>query len=186
MFFKLYLCDVAVPPTKGYNAFILVSNPFEINPKSKVFKAPKIVVSVIPVAVAKDSDLLVTQFEGKVIEDAGVIKMDFLGLKNLTILKNTLRFIKENHDIQINLEDIPLDDQKTYELLESSETSGLFQLESSGMRASLRKLKPNQFEDLIAILALYRPGPMENIDEYIKRRNGKHKTIFRFYKKISI
>jgi DNA polymerase-3 subunit alpha len=141
--------------------------------------APCDLTDLIPVAVAKDSDLLVTQFEGKVIEDAGVIKMDFLGLKNLTILKNTLRFIKENHDIEINLEDIPLDDQKTYEtIFQKGDTNAVFQFESAGMQKHLKDLKPDTFNDLVAMNALYRPGPIAYIPTYISRKHGNEKIEY--------
>ena len=141
--------------------------------------APCDLTDLIPVAVAKDSDLLVTQFEGKVIEDAGVIKMDFLGLKNLTILKNTLRFIKENHDIEINLEDIPLDDQKTYEtVFQKGDTNAIFQFESAGMQKHLKDLKPDTFNDLVAMNALYRPGPIAYIPTYINRKHGNEKIEY--------
>ncbi len=141
--------------------------------------APCDLTDLIPVAVAKDSDLLVTQFEGKVIEDAGVIKMDFLGLKNLTILKNTLRFIKENHDIEIILEDIPLDDQKTYEtVFQKGDTNAIFQFESAGMQKHLKDLKPDTFNDLVAMNALYRPGPIAYIPTYINRKHGNEKIEY--------
>jgi DNA polymerase-3 subunit alpha len=141
--------------------------------------APCDLTDLIPVAVAKDSDLLVTQFEGKVIEDAGVIKMDFLGLKNLTILKNTLRFIKENHDIEIHLEDIPLDDQKTYEtIFQKGDTNAVFQFESAGMQKHLKDLKPDTFNDLVAMNALYRPGPIAYIPTYINRKHGNEKIEY--------
>jgi len=141
--------------------------------------APCDLTDLIPVAVAKDSDLLVTQYEGKVIEDAGVIKMDFLGLKNLTILKNTLRFIKENHDIEISLEDIPLDDQKTYEtVFQKGDTNAIFQFESAGMQKHLKDLKPDTFNDLVAMNALYRPGPIAYIPTYINRKHGNEKIEY--------
>jgi DNA polymerase III subunit alpha len=141
--------------------------------------APCDLTDLIPVAVAKDSDLLVTQFEGKVIEDAGVIKMDFLGLKNLTILKNTLKFIKENHDIDINLEDIPLDDQKTYEtVFQKGDTNAVFQFESAGMQKHLKDLRPDSFNDLVAMNALYRPGPIAYIPTYINRKHGTEKIEY--------
>ena len=141
--------------------------------------APCDLTDLIPVAVAKDSDLLVTQFEGKVIEDAGVIKMDFLGLKNLTILKNTLKFIKENHGIDINLEDIPLDDQKTYEtIFQKGDTNAVFQFESAGMQKHLKDLKPDSFNDLVAMNALYRPGPIAYIPTYINRKHGTEKIEY--------
>ena len=118
------------------------------------------------------NDFYQSQFEQKDLEALGLLKIDFLGIRNLSIIDEVCHLIlKENP--QFSLIDIPLHDVKTYELLEKSDTSGIFQLESSGMRAVLRKLKPNTFEDIVAILALYRPGPMDNIGEYIERRNGK-------------
>ncbi|HMR93616.1 MAG TPA: DNA polymerase III subunit alpha, partial [Chitinophagaceae bacterium] len=129
--------------------------------------APKDLTELMPVAVAKDSPLWVTQIEGKVIEDAGVIKMDFLGLKTLTILKNALRMIRQNHGVDIVLDDLPLDDKLTYELYQRGETNGTFQFESPGMQKYLRDLKPDQFADLIAMNALYRPGPLAYIPNFI-------------------
>ena len=118
------------------------------------------------------NDFYQSQFEQKDLEALGLLKIDFLGIRNLSIIDEVCHLIlKENP--QFSLIDIPLQDVKTYELLEKADTSGIFQLESSGMRAVLRKLKPNTFEDIVAILALYRPGPMDNIGEYIERRNGK-------------
>lgn len=141
--------------------------------------APCDLTDLIPVAVAKDSELLVTQFEGKVIEDAGVIKMDFLGLKNLTILKNALRFIKDNHGVEINLDDIPLDDQKTYEtIFQKGDTNAVFQFESAGMQKHLKDLKPDTFNDLVAMNALYRPGPIAYIPTYINRKHGTEKIEY--------
>lgn len=134
--------------------------------------APYDLTDIVPVSVAKDSDLLVTQFDGRVIEDAGVIKMDFLGLKTLTILKDALKLIKENHGVEIDIDYIPLDDVKTYELYQRGDTNGTFQFESDGMQMYLRDLKPDKFEDLIAMNALYRPGPMEYIPNFIKRKHG--------------
>jgi DNA polymerase-3 subunit alpha len=134
--------------------------------------APKDLSEIVPVAVAKDSNLLLTQFEGKVIEDAGVIKMDFLGLKTLSIIKTAMELIKKNHNIDIDIDNIPLDDLKTFELYQKAETTGTFQFESPGMQKYLRELKPDKFEDLIAMNALYRPGPMEYIPTYIKRKHG--------------
>ena len=125
--------------------------------------APKDLTEIIPVATSKETDLLITQFEGKVIEDAGVIKMDFLGLKTLTILRDAVRLVEQNHGIKINLDEIPLDDLKTFELYQRGDTNGTFQFESAGMQKYLKELKPDKFEDLIAMNALYRPGPMEYI-----------------------
>src|SRR6218665_235239 len=135
--------------------------------------APKDLTELLPVAVAKDSPLWVTQIEGSVIEEAGVIKMDFLGLKTLTIIKNALVMIKQNHGVEIVIDDIPLDDQKTYELYQQAATIGTFQFESPGMQKYLRELKPDKFGDLIAMNALYRPGPIAYIPNYIDRKHGR-------------
>jgi len=140
--------------------------------------APYDLTDIVPVAVAKDSDLLVTQYDGKVIEDAGVIKMDFLGLKTLTILKDALRLIKQNHSVVIEIDYIPLDDVQTFELYQRGDTNGTFQFESDGMQMYLRDLKPDKFEDLIAMNALYRPGPIEYIPNFIKRKNGQEPITF--------
>ncbi|MGZ3754496.1 MAG: DNA polymerase III subunit alpha [Mucilaginibacter sp.] len=140
--------------------------------------APYDLTEIVPVAVAKDSDLLVTQYDGRVIEDAGVIKMDFLGLKTLTILKDALRLIKQNHGISIDIDYIPLDDQLTFELYQRGDTNGTFQFESDGMQMYLRELKPDKFEDLIAMNALYRPGPIEYIPSFIKRKHGYEPVSF--------
>lgn len=134
--------------------------------------APEDLTDLIPVCTAKDSDLLVTQYEGGIIESAGVIKMDFLGLKTLTIIKEALAMIKENHGIEIDIDQIPLDDSQTYELYQRGETNGTFQFESPGMQKYLRELKPDKFDDLIAMNALYRPGPLEYIPNFIKRKHG--------------
>lgn len=135
--------------------------------------APKDLTELLPIAVAKDSALYVTQFEGEVIESAGVIKMDFLGLRTLSIIKTALKLIKENHGVEINIDTIPLDDIQTFELYQRGETNGTFQFESPGMQKYLRELKPDKFEDLIAMNALYRPGPLEYIPTYIKRKHGR-------------
>ena len=140
--------------------------------------APKDLTELIPVAVAKDSNLWVTQIEGSVIEDAGVIKMDFLGLKTLTIIKNALELIKLNHAIEIVIDDIPLTDEKTYELYQKGETNGTFQFESGGMQKHLRDLKPDRFDDLIAMNALYRPGPIAYIPNFINRKLGKEQITY--------
>ncbi|MDB5137959.1 MAG: dnaE [Mucilaginibacter sp.] len=140
--------------------------------------APYDLTDIVPVAVAKDSDLLVTQFDGRVIEDAGVIKMDFLGLKTLTIIKDALRLVKQNYDVTIDIDYIPLDDQKTFELYQRGDTNGTFQFESDGMQMYLRELKPDKFEDLIAMNALYRPGPIEYIPNFIKRKHGAEPITF--------
>jgi len=140
--------------------------------------APYDLTDIIPVATSKESDLLVTQFDGRVIEDAGVIKMDFLGLKTLTIIKDALRLIKQNHDVDIDIDYIALDDAKTFELYQRGDTNGTFQFESDGMKMYLRDLKPDKFEDLIAMNALYRPGPMEYIPKFISRKHGREEVTY--------
>lgn len=140
--------------------------------------APKDLTEIIPVCTAKDSDLYVTQFEGSIIEDAGVIKMDFLGLKTLTIMRDALKMIKENHGIEIDIDSIPLDDAKTYELYQRGDTNGTFQFESAGMQKYLRELKPDKFDDLIAMNALYRPGPLEYIPNFIARKHGREQVVY--------
>ena len=135
--------------------------------------APKDLTEIMPVATAKDSDLWVTQIEGSVIEEAGVIKMDFLGLKTLSILKTALELIQQNHGIKIDLDNIPLDDEKTFQLYQKGETNATFQFESVGMQKYLRELKPDKFADLIAMNALYRPGPIAYIPNFIERKHGR-------------
>ena len=140
--------------------------------------APYDLTDILPVAISRDSDLLLTQYEGKVIEDAGVLKMDFLGLKTLTIIKYALKIIKENKQIEIDLDNIPLDDEATFKLYQKGETNGTFQFESSGMQKYLKELKPDKFEDLIAMNALFRPGPLEYIPNFIKRKHGKEAVTY--------
>jgi len=135
--------------------------------------APGDLMNIIPVCTAKDSDLLVTQIEGSIIEEAGVLKMDFLGLKTLNILKTALELIRENHGVEIDIDAIPLDDKKTFELYQRAETIGTFQFESPGMQKYLRDLRPDKFDDLTAMNALYRPGPMAYIPNFIDRKNGR-------------
>ena len=140
--------------------------------------APTDLTEIIPVCTSKESTLLLTQYDGKVIEDAGVIKMDFLGLKTLTIIRDALRMIKANHGVDIDIDGIPLDDPKTYALYQRAETNGTFQFESAGMQKYLRELKADQFGDLIAMNALYRPGPLEYIPTFIKRKHGLEKIVY--------
>jgi DNA polymerase-3 subunit alpha len=131
----------------------------------------------LPLSTAKDKDtgqnVLVTQYEGGVIEDIGLIKMDFLGLKTLSIIKETLKGIKKSRGIDIDIDRIPIDDEPTYQLYSRGETVGTFQFESDGMRKYLKELKPTQFEDLIAMNALYRPGPMDYIPQFVARKHGR-------------
>jgi len=138
--------------------------------------APSDLTEIIPVSTSKDSDFLITQYQGKIIEDAGVIKMDFLGLRNLTIIKEALRLIKQNHGTVIIIDDIPLDDPKVFELFQRGETNAIFQFESDGMKKHMRDLIPDRFEHLIAMNALYRPGPIAYIPNFIRRKNG-HEPI---------
>jgi len=127
----------------------------------------------IPISKNKDARLLVTQYEGKFIEEVGMLKMDFLGLKTLSIIKDAVAFVKDSKGVDIEIDKIPLDDAKTFELYSKGETTALFQFESAGMKKYLCELKPNRFEDLIAMNALYRPGPLEYIPSFIKRKHGR-------------
>ncbi|MFN3402904.1 MAG: DNA polymerase III subunit alpha [Cytophagaceae bacterium] len=140
--------------------------------------APHDLTDLMPVATSKDSDLLLTQYDGKVIEDAGVIKMDFLGLKTLTIIKDALALIKKNKGVDIEIDEIDLEDQKTFALYQRGETNGTFQFESPGMQKYLKELRPDKFADLIAMNALYRPGPLEYIPNYIRRKHGKEPITY--------
>ena len=140
--------------------------------------APMDLTDLIPVSVSKESELLITQYEGKVIEDAGVIKMDFLGLKTLTIIRDALLLIKEHHNIEIDIDKIPLDDKITLELYQKGETNGTFQFESAGMQKYLKDLRPDKFEDLIAMNALFRPGPLAYIPKFIDRKHGREKITY--------
>ncbi|MCL2246708.1 MAG: DNA polymerase III subunit alpha [Lentimicrobiaceae bacterium] len=135
-------------------------------------------ISQIPLSTSKNSEIPVTQFEGKWVEDAGLLKMDFLGLKTLNIISSTLTNIKKRFNIDIDIDTIPLDDEKTYQLLSQGDTTGIFQLESPGMRKYLIDLKPERFEDVIAMVALYRPGPMDKIPSFINRKHGKEKIEY--------
>ena len=145
---------------------------------SAIIIAPKDLTDLLPVATSKESELWLTQIEGGSIEEAGVIKMDFLGLKTLSILKTALLLIKQNHGISIEIDNIPLDDEKAYRLYQQGDTNGTFQFESPGMQKHLRELKPDKFDDLIAMNALYRPGPMAYIPEYIDRKHGKKQVEY--------
>lgn len=127
----------------------------------------------IPICTNKDSDLYVTQYDGKHIESVGMLKMDFLGLKTLSIINDAIKNIKKSKNIDIDINKIPLDDPLTFELYSKGETNGIFQFESEGMKKYLKMLKPNRFEDLIAMNALYRPGPMDYIPSFINRKHGK-------------
>ena len=143
-----------------------------------VIITPDDITEFVPIATAKDSDLYVTQFDNAVVEDAGLLKMDFLGLKTLTLIKDTVKLVKYRHNIDLNPDKFPLDDALTYELFQRGETVGIFQYESAGMQKYLRDLKPNVFEDLIAMNALYRPGPLEYIPSFVRRKNGQEEITY--------
>ena len=143
-----------------------------------VIITPDDITKFVPVTLAKDSDLYVTQFDNSVAESAGLLKMDFLGLKTLTLIKDTIKLVKYRTGIEIDPDQIPIDDVKTYELFQRGETVGVFQYESAGMQKHMRDLKPTVFGDLIAMNALYRPGPLEYIPSFIRRKNGTEPIIY--------
>ena len=138
-----------------------------------VIITPSDITNFVPVATAKDSDLYVTQFDNSVVESAGLLKMDFLGLKTLTLIKDTVKLVKYRNGIDIDPDAFPIDDVKTYELFQRGETVGIFQYESAGMQKYMKELKPTVFNDLIAMNALYRPGPIAYIPSFIRRKNGE-------------
>jgi DNA polymerase-3 subunit alpha len=143
-----------------------------------VIITPDDITKYIPVCTSKDSDLFVTQFDNSVVESAGMLKMDFLGLKTLSVIKTALENIEKRHGVKIDIDTIPLDDTLTFELYQRGQTNGTFQFESAGMQKHLRALKPDKFEDLIAMNALYRPGPMEYIPNFIKRKHGEEEISY--------
>ncbi|TVQ83221.1 MAG: DNA polymerase III subunit alpha, partial [Bacteroidetes bacterium] len=143
-----------------------------------VIIGPTDLIDCIPLSTQKDSVLPVTQYDGKYVESVGMLKMDFLGLKTLSIIKEAVKNIKLRHSIEIDPEQIPLEDEKTFKLYQRGETIGTFQFESEGMRKYLRELKPTNIEDLIAMNALYRPGPMDFIPDFINRKQGVQKTTY--------
>ncbi len=140
--------------------------------------APDDITKYIPVCCSKETQLLITQFDGKVIEDTGMLKMDFLGLKTLTIIKDTLALVEKNHKVAIDIDHIPMDDVPTFALYQRGDTVATFQFESEGMRQHLKDLKPTNIEDLIAMNALYRPGPMAFIPDFINRKQGREKVVY--------
>ncbi|TCK65157.1 DNA polymerase III alpha subunit [Winogradskyella wandonensis] len=143
-----------------------------------VIITPGDITNYVPVATAKDSDLYVTQFDNSVVESAGLLKMDFLGLKTLTLIKDTVKIVKARHGITLDPENFPLDDEETYALFQRGETVGIFQYESPGMQKHMKHLKPTVFDDLIAMNALYRPGPMEYIPSFIRRKHGEEEIVY--------
>ncbi len=143
-----------------------------------VIITPDDITEYVPVALAKDSDMWCTQFDNSVVEDAGLLKMDFLGLKTLTLIKDAVAIVKDRYGVEIIPDEIPLTDEKTYELFQRGETVGVFQYESPGMQAHMKDLKPTTFDDLIAMNALYRPGPMEYIPSFIRRKHGDEEITY--------
>lgn len=141
--------------------------------------SPEPLVNLVPLQRAPQGvDTLITQFEMHSIEDLGLLKMDFLGLRNLTIIENTLRLIKDHHSVEIDMENLPLDDKRVFKMLASADTTGVFQLESSGMRRYLKEIQPTELEDIIAMISLYRPGPMDLIPMYLKRKFGEEEITY--------
>ncbi len=139
--------------------------------------APDDIVKFAPLEMAQKG-VVSTQYSMGPIEELGLLKMDFLGLSNLTIIKNALRIVRKVHGKDIDINNISLDDKKTYELFQRGDTTGVFQLESAGMKRYLKELKPTVFEDIIAMVALYRPGPMQFIDQFIRRKHGREKIKY--------
>ncbi|MFO8232336.1 MAG: DNA polymerase III subunit alpha [Longimonas sp.] len=145
-----------------------------------VIIAPGEVSDYVPISVSKSKGekVITTQYDGDWVEEFGLLKMDFLGLKTLTVINDTLDLIQKKHGVEIDIDEIPLDDEETYELFQRGETVSIFQFESTGMREWLRKLKPTELNDLIAMNSLYRPGPMENIPSYIARKHGNEEVEY--------
>ncbi len=139
--------------------------------------APDDIVKFTPLEKAQKG-VVATQYSMGPVEELGLLKMDFLGLSNLTIIKNALRIIKKVYNKDIDIDHLPLDDKKTYELFQRGDTTGVFQLESAGMKRYLKELKPTVFEDIVAMVALYRPGPMQFIDDFIARKHGKRAIVY--------
>jgi DNA polymerase-3 subunit alpha len=143
-----------------------------------VIITPDDITNFVPVTTAKDSDLYVTQFDNSVAESAGLLKMDFLGLKTLTLIKDTVKLVKYRTGIELNPDEFPIDDPETYALFQRGETVGIFQYESPGMQKYMKDLKPTVFGDLIAMNALYRPGPLEYIPSFVRRKNGEEEIKY--------
>ncbi len=139
---------------------------------------PDEITKYVPVKIDKDSGMYVTQFDNSVAEEAGLLKMDFLGLKTLSIIKDAVTMIEQNHGLKVDMDTIPLDDEQTYQLFQRGETIGIFQYESAGMQKYMKELEPSAFEDLIAMNALYRPGPLEYIPNFINRKHGREPITY--------
>ena len=143
-----------------------------------VIITPSDIRDFVPVSLAKDSEMLCTQFDNSVAESAGLLKMDFLGLKTLTLIKDTVKIIEAISGVKLDMDNISLEDEKTYQLFQRGETVGIFQYESAGMQKHLKSLRPTTFSDLIAMNALYRPGPLEYIPSFIKRKHGNEEIEY--------
>ncbi|MCS3660616.1 DNA polymerase III subunit alpha [Salinibacter ruber] len=145
-----------------------------------VIIAPGEISDYVPVSVAKSKgeEVVTTQYDGDWVEEFGLLKMDFLGLKTLTLIEDAVELVEDTRDVDLNIDDIPLDDEATFELFQRGDTVSIFQFESTGMREHLRKLKPTEIGDLIAMNALYRPGPMENIPTYVARKHGQEEVKY--------
>jgi DNA polymerase-3 subunit alpha len=143
-----------------------------------VIITPDDITNFVPVSLAKDTGMWCTQFDNSVAEEAGLLKMDFLGLKTLTLIKDAVKNVKKRHGIDLDPDTFPVDDIKTYELFQRGDTVGIFQYESPGMQKYMRELKPSVFADLIAMNALYRPGPLEYIPDFVKRKNGEQEIKY--------
>ncbi len=145
-----------------------------------VIIAPGEISDYVPVSVAKSKgeEVITTQYDGDWVEEFGLLKMDFLGLKTLTLIEDAVELVEDTRDVDLNIDDIPLDDEATFELFQRGDTVSIFQFESTGMREHLRKLKPTEIGDLIAMNALYRPGPMENIPTYVARKHGREEVEY--------
>ena len=139
---------------------------------------PDDITNFVPVKADKDTGMYVTQFDNSVAEDAGLLKMDFLGLKTLSIIKDAVALIEENHGVKLEMDEVNLEDEETYKLFQRGETIGIFQYESPGMQKHMKNLMPSAFEDLIAMNALYRPGPIEYIPEFIERKHGRSPIVY--------
>ncbi len=177
-------CASSTTPTPAVKRVIDFAKQLEGVARNASTHAAGVVISreplteLMPLQKATNSDSLMTQYEMHAIEALGLLKFDFLGLSNLTILKNAVDLIKAHRGIDIDLDNIPLDDAKTFELLSTGETTGIFQLESAGMRRYVRELRPTSVFDLAAMVALYRPGPMDNIPAYIRRKHGQEPVTY--------
>jgi len=143
-----------------------------------VIITPDDLTNFVPVATAKDSEMVCTQYDNSVAESAGLLKMDFLGLRTLTLIKDAVKYVKLTHGLDLDPNEFPIEDEKTYELFQRGETVGIFQYESAGMQKYLKDLKPTKFADLIAMNALYRPGPIEYIPSFIRRKHGQEEIVY--------